>query len=304
MKKIFVLSVLSLFLCSCGYAKDDKMIEAKDIIKQINKGKNIQLVDKIISDDLDFTKIEDRCADANGSMQHSVKPEILFVKCVFLGKVTCSSREGKISHQARFDNNLSFRACDFRNTVDFNYTSIGGSLNLAQSVFRENADLNSIFVKGSGVQLWEVKAEKGFSMVDLRTLGGVNMMDAQFKQNCMLQSMQCTNLQFSNVVCESLLDLSMSNVKGRALINYGQFSGSVLMNNVHMEELDMLSCKFGKELQLDESVILGKSRFNQSQFEGLSTNNCYFLIEPLFEGSNIKNAVKVNVLESKQIEIK
>ena len=76
------------------------------------------------------------------------------------------------------------------------------------------------------------------------------------------------------------------------------------MNNVRMEELDMISCKFGKELQLDESVILGKSRFNQSQFEGLSTNNCYFLIEPLFEGSNIKNAVKVNVLESKQIEIK
>ena len=52
MKKIFVLSVISFFLCSCGFAKDDKMIEAKDIIKQINKGKNIQLVDKIISDDL------------------------------------------------------------------------------------------------------------------------------------------------------------------------------------------------------------------------------------------------------------
>lgn len=304
MKKFFLFTIISLFLCSCGYAKDDKMIESKDIIKQINKGKSIQIVDKIITDDLDFTKIEDQSIDANGSLNHTVKTDILFVKCVFLGKVVCSSQEGRISHQAHFANSVSFRACDFRNSVDFSYITVGGALNFSQSVFREQTEFNSIFVKGSNTQFWEVKAEKGFSMIDMQTMGGLNMMDAHFKQDCVLQGLQCSNLQFSNAVCDSMLDLSMSNIKGRAIINYGNFLGTVLMENVRMEELDLVSCKFGKDYRLDGTVIMGKSRFSQSQFEDISTNNSYFFIEPLFDGVKVKNPVKTNVINYKQIEIK
>ncbi len=304
MKKIFVLSIISFFLCSCGFAKDDKMIEAKEIIKQLNKGNNIQLVDKIITDDLDFTKIEGSSIDPNGSLVHTVKPEILFIKCVFLGKIICSSSEGRVFHQAVFANNVSFRTCDFRNTVDFSRVVVNGNLNFAQSAFRENADLNGIQVRGGNMQMWELKAEKEFAMADSRS-ESLNLMDAHFSQACILQSTQCSKLQLSNVVCDSTLDLSMSNIKGAAYINYGKFSGSVLMNESRVESsFDMMSCKFNKDLQLENSLLMGRTRFNETHFGDVLTNNTYFLVEPSKENVVVKHPIKINVLESKQIEIK
>lgn len=304
MKKFFIFSIISFFLCSCGFAKDDKMVEAKDIIKQLNKGKNIQLVDKIIKDDLDFSKIEESSVDPSGYLTHTVKPEVLFVKCVFLGKVTCSSKEGKVYHQANFANNVSFRTCDFRNTVDFSRVVVNGNINFAQSVFRENVDFNGVHVRGGNMQMWEIVAEKEYAMADSRS-ESLNLMDAHFNKACILQSTQCSKLQLSNVVCDSTIDMSMSNIKGMAYINYGKFFGTVLLNEFRVESsFDMMSCQFSKDLQIENSLFMGKTRFNETQFNDVVSKNTYFIMEPVLEGTIVKQPIKVNVVDCKQIEIK
>ena len=53
---------MAFILMSCGFANSDKhkMMEAKEVINMINKGQPVQISDKIITGDLDFTQIKDK----------------------------------------------------------------------------------------------------------------------------------------------------------------------------------------------------------------------------------------------------
>ena len=68
---------------SCGFANSDKhkMMEAKEVINMINKGQPVQISDKIITGDLDFTQIKDKSVGTDISLVHNISQNVVFVKC-------------------------------------------------------------------------------------------------------------------------------------------------------------------------------------------------------------------------------
>lgn len=293
-------------LCSCSFAKnDDKMMESKDIIKLINKGKPVQIVDRIITDDIDFSTVENQSVDANANINHIVDQDIIFVKCVFLGKVTTHSKKNRITHKTRFMGDVSFRTCDFRGETDFSESVFNGALNFAQSVFREKTNLDNIQVKGNSSQFWEMQAEKDFSMVNSKTTGSLNFMDAKFNSVCLLQQTNCEKLQFSNVKCDSLVDLSMSHFQGNVFMNYCEFVGPLFFNNCNIAcSMDMLKSEIKKDFTFDNTIFYGQARFNGTKFAAVSAKDVYFLISPKFENIETNSPIIVNKVGYSTLEIK
>lgn len=294
-----------MLLGSCGYArKDDKMMSAKEIIKLIDKGKPVLFFDKIITDDLLFTDAKNQVVDGNANLVHIVKNDVVFVNCVFLGKVFATKTE-KTNHFVRFNGDVSFRKCDFREEVDFSDIVINGKLNMTQSVFREKVAFNGMHVKGNSSHFWEMTAEKGFSMVN-STQGRLNFMDAHFAKECNLQRTDCADLQFSNVQCDSLLELSMSSIRGNANINYGVFEGPVSLSYCKViGMLDVLKSHFNGSFEIENTTLFSATRLTGSTFKGdIKSENCYCLIGPQMEDVKTTSPFKVNVVNSSKVEIK
>lgn len=305
MRKSYFLIILSLLLCSCSFAKkDDKMMASKDIVKLIDKAKDVVIFDKIITDDLDFSNIENQIIDGNANVNHTVTKDIVFIKCVFLGKVFASKKE-TTSHKTLFAGNVTFRTCDFRGELDLSNVVVNGCLSFAQSTFRENASFNGLQVKGNSSHFWDINAEKDFSMVKSSTVGSLNFMDAHFAGACMLQGTDCNTLQFSNVQCDSTLDFSTSSFRNSLFMNYGTFNGAVNFSKCQMSSSDIMNCQFLDNIDFSNSIILGLLRFNGSKFKGeVVCNKSFFLVQPSTEGIETSKPFKINVVNYSQLEIK
>jgi len=98
---------------SCQGA-DKKEINASEVIKLLKSGKDVQLVDRIIMDDLDFTAAGEPCALNTTLLQCETNSNIFFSNCIFIGKVTSNGRKEQSAVQSRFNKNLIFLNCDFR----------------------------------------------------------------------------------------------------------------------------------------------------------------------------------------------
>lgn len=306
MKKSIFFIIFSLLLSSCSFAKkDDKMMSSNDIINLINKGEHVQIFDKIITDDLNFTKVQNQAIDGNANLTHIINSDIVFVKCVFLGKVFAYNKD-KITHKTRFEGDVTFRTCDFRATTDFTNAVFNGNLNMSQSKFREKATFNGIHVKGSSTHFWEMLAEKDFNMIKSLTNGSLNFMDAHFQGMCNLQGTDCNNLQFSTVQCDSTLDLSLSSFRGKVMINYGEFNGLVSLSDCQATApFDIINCQFSDLFEINNTTFWGKTRFNSTKFKSnVEADNCYFLSKPNLENMEINKPFHINILNSSQIEIK
>jgi hypothetical protein len=297
---------MAFILMSCGFANSDKhkMMEAKEVINMINKGQPVQISDKIITGDLDFTQIKDKSVGTDISLVHNISQNVIFVKCVFMGKVIANREEGMVNDYVNFDHNISFVNCDFRNDFCMDDIEVNGNISFAKSVFRgNNTSLNNIKVKGKA-QFWEVVSEKNFTMVSAHIWDNANFMDAQFQSECSLQNLICNDLQFSNVKCGGPFDFSLSTINGNLTMNYCEYDGDVQLSNSRFSGTsDILDSKFMKQTNFEKSLFLGKTRLSGSEFKGeVNTNETLFLMPPALDNVKASNSAKIKVNTSYEIE--
>ena len=237
MKKTTLFIIIPLFLfSSCAHA-EKKEIKSSDIVALIKKGKPVQIVDKIILDDLDFTQANEPFVVNAFTVQTEIASNIFFSHCVFMGKVTSNSSKGKTSLQSVFKNNLIFNNCDFRGEVNFRNAVVFGKTDFSQSTFRQQANFNNISVWAKGSYFDYMVAEQSFDMIYASFYGNLSFLDARFQTKSSFQEIKVNgNLTFINAVFAENTDFALLEA-GRTLFNYAVFEKNVSFGNARFTAL-------------------------------------------------------------------
>ncbi|MDR3094388.1 MAG: hypothetical protein LBU62_07105 [Bacteroidales bacterium] len=259
-----------LFCLSCSGTEKSE-IRASEILKILKKGGHIQMVDKIILDDLDFTQASELFIVNANQLQCEINASIFFSHCIFMGKVTTNGRyTEKLPVQTSFKNNLVFSACDFRGAAHFDQTVVFGMFNFSQSVFRESASFNHVAVWAKDSYFSEMVAEKDFSMVYAAFAGNFHCLSARF----------AGNVSFQETSFWGKLVFNQSEFKGRVGFDLISVYGNAFFHHTKFEKFaDFSSSRFLHTADFVNTVFGGKGSFekatflNTARFVGVDTKN-------------------------------
>ena len=260
------------FLClcvlfsSCSHA-EQKEIYAKDIIKQLAKGKNVTITNKIIMDDLDFTTVDNPQPLNSTLIQNVVKGNVFFVNCVFMGKVTACDDTKKIPIYTKFNENLVFQQCDFRGDCDFQMVIVMGTSSFAQSKFRKKANFDNFVVLGKDTYFSEIEAEDSFSMNYASFVGNFFIMDGKFQKDLSLQNATINGKLLANgLQCSANAEFDMISVHGRAIFNYSQVEKQAsFIQSRFFDDADFIGIKFAESIY-ENAYFYGLLRFDDKEY--------------------------------------
>lgn len=277
------------FSCSNAQEKKEKSVKeynAKEIIKLLNKGKEVVISNAIIKDDLIFSDVEDTDFTFPTGFTANVTVSIYFQSCVFMGDVKSVGKkkvgERNVDVKTHFRKDVTFMDCDFRKEVDFNESQFDRTINFSKTVFRGYTQFNDIYCLGKKNQWWELEADSSFMMCGASFLGDVNMMDAKFKKDASLQGFSVNNLQISNIEVEEAFDLSKADIKGYLICNYGQFNGDANLSfGRFLGRTDITNSTFKKGFEIEKSLFYGQVKLNKSVFsQKIATEQSHFMLLP------------------------
>ena len=268
MRKLLLLLIPVLMVFSCNGA-EKKEITASDIIKLLKSGKDIQLVGRIIMDDLDFTIAGEPVALNVNLLQNETSSNIFFSGCIFIGKVTANGKKGQAAIQSRFSKNLLFLNCDFRGEVDFGQSVVFGMVNFSKSIFREDANFNNMSVWSKDSYFSEVKAEKNFSMIYTAFMGNLYFINAQFEQNATFQETSVKgSLSFNNAAFKERAGFDLMEICGSAFFNYVVFEKTVNFSfSRFLHTADFVKTTFKEKGNFEKASFLNTVRFEDVDME-------------------------------------
>jgi len=310
MNRIISLATMTLvfLLTACGQVQSSeqkKEIKASDLIKLINKGKDINLDNKIIVDDVDFTTIKAMNIASAGKLECNVDVNVFFSNCVFMGNVTAKGEYKKLLKYTSFGKNLTFFECDFRGNLTMDYMDVNETVEFSRSVFRGKTSFNNIHVRGSRLAFVEVESERPFSMVYANIKGNANFMNAKFDSTANFLGMKVETIQFSNAVFKGDLDFSNSMFKGDVLFNYveygenAQFSFSKYYGNA-----DFMHSNFIGNVSFERSFFYGSTRWNKTTYAStIETKDALFFSAPDTTGVSLKEGIDIQVVETNKMNI-
>ena len=280
---LFLASVFCLISCT---AASQKEMKASEVARLLQKGENVQIVDKIIWDDLDFSASKTQKVASLSLLQTDVEGNVFFSNCVFMGKVTSNGKKETLSVCTRFKSNLIFHECDFRGDVDFSSAAVFGMVNFSKSTFRENARFDQISVWSKDSYFSEIKAEKNFSMVYAAVKGNLYFINAGFDGGASFQEINVDGkLSFNNSVFKERAGLGLMSVKESAFFNYAVFEkGANLASSRFLYNADFINTTFGEKSSFEKAFFL-----NTVRFKGVDIENSLILTNVFFGNKIIEN---------------
>jgi uncharacterized protein YjbI with pentapeptide repeats len=305
--------LLFLFILnSCNYAhsgENRKEMKASEVIKQINKGKPVQIYDKIIIGELDFTSIKDQYILSATTLQSPVKSNIFFFNCVFMGNVSATGTYTKdkatLKKNTLFEKNVTFSNCDFRQNVNFEEATVEGKMDFSQSVFGGKASFNGVKLVGYRNSLSGMTAEGEFTMISTIIYGNLNCMNATFNGITSFQELSVQILQFSNTTFREKVDFSNMTVFKNAYFNYVVFNEDATFSfSRYLGNLDFMYNVIEKNIYFSGSFLYGKIRLNQTDFRGEADfSETLFFYPPQQEGLKFNKSFQINIIENKPVII-
>lgn len=233
----FVIVSMCLFISACTQAQQQREIKSSEFMKNLKKGKNIEIANKIILDDVDFTSSENLQMLSSNQLQNVVEGNIFFTNCIFMGNVTAVGEYKSVAVQTKFNNNLVFQDCDFRGDVVFDNAVIMGSANFSKAKFRKDASFNNIMVWAKDSYFSEVEAEGTMNMIYATFNGNLYMRDAVFQQAVSFQGMTVQGMfAASGMKCSKMAEFDMLTVGQRANFNYSSFAQQPTFNQARFHD--------------------------------------------------------------------
>jgi len=259
MQRLLLFIVVSFIFSTCS-SIEKKEIKASYIINLLKKGKHVHFYNKIIIDDLDFSKSSEPFLVSAHSLQTEIKSNIFFSNCIFLGKVTSNGKwRGNANVKSCFRNNLIFFDCDFRGEVNFSETVVYGLLNFSKSTFRENSDFSGMNVLSKDAYFSEIKVEKRFSMIYSLFADNLYVISSTFADNVSFQE-TTVNGKFilNNSVFQKRPGFDLMKINGKAYFNYTKFEDGVNFSGTRfMVKPDIIETGFNDDIFIN-SIIINK----------------------------------------------
>lgn len=244
-----VVLMLLVIVTSCKAQPKDNIknsVPVKKIIQTINNQKPVLIKDKIITGDLDFSKVETHYTFSSSNEVAQVNVPITFLNCIFMGKVTSTSALEHTTFTTHFSNNVTFEACDFRGETSFDNALVDGMLNFTGAIFNERVSFNNMHIKGRYAYFTACSAEKQFSMQETLLCGNADFFKAVMKGKFSFQSTEFTgDLRVNDLRCDGKADFSLTTIRGNCLANYAQFNDEFRFSNARIDgKTDMVNAKF------------------------------------------------------------
>jgi uncharacterized protein YjbI with pentapeptide repeats len=117
-----------------------KIINAIEIIEQINSGKNICIEDTEIEGDLDLTKVDDTIKETSENYISYISSHLSFINCRFKGSVIANHHSFEnIRHNLMFQRNVSFEGSVFEGEANFERARFSGKTTFRKVSFNDEA---------------------------------------------------------------------------------------------------------------------------------------------------------------------
>ncbi len=247
-----------------------KEIEASKLIKLLAEGKDIILADKIIIDDLDFTKATSGAEDLKGVFTHYINSSIVFKNCEFKGKIVSYHLEKQNLHRTFFQKNLTFIQCIFEQEVEIKQSTVQGICNFSESVFNKILSLEtSIFYAGifldkvtvqGGGRFQNVICFQDFSCMKSFFYAMTSFQRAVFKGNIM-----CVSTEFYESV-----DFGLTTMYHDFLFNYNILPAQVSFNYMNCRgKYECLNTKFGNRVMFQHAILEKKVKWVDNKIENI-----------------------------------
>ncbi|MEL7159395.1 MAG: pentapeptide repeat-containing protein [Bacteroidota bacterium] len=224
--------ILLLFVCGSFTLFAQQSIDASEVIAMIDDGKEVSLNNVTIKGDLDFTKVADRERDNNKnwgkqpSYRCHVRSRVSFTDCVFEGEVVgyLNTKDGKWNlggdngelYNADFHETVAFKACTFREKVNFKYTRFYEGADFSESRFGDPTVFKYTrfdeYANFSRVRMAQKVTFKYTGFPD-----GADFSYAQFSGDAV----------FKYVKFKRGVNMAHADFSGRADFKYSQFEGNV-----------------------------------------------------------------------------
>lgn len=252
---------------ACSHA-EQKEIHAKDIIKLLEKGKNVEIANKIILDDVDFTLANHLQMFSNSQIQNVINGNIFFSNCIFMGKITTNGSKDNFSIMTKFNENLIFQNCDFRGDVDFSNAVVMGSINFNKAKFRKTTSFNNMMVYAKDAYFSEIEAENSVSMIYACFNGNLYVMDGQFQSDLSLQNITVNGkLMASGLQCTAAAEFDMMSIRGRAIFNYAKFDKQAsFIQSRFFDDADFVGTTFTENANLENTYFFGKLNMGDKEY--------------------------------------
>lgn len=278
MKHLFFcfVSLFPLFACTDVQSKGAekaKEVRAEEILKTLNKGEAVMLVNAIVVGDLNFSEVKEVSISSPRQVVADVRRNVFFQNCVFLGEVSAHRKMNTEQKQAvatcrtRFAGDVCFHECDFRKGLDMNGAVVCGELNLSNSIFNGDVFLNQMQARGKSVAMTEIDVKGTFDFINTVVSGDLNLMDATFAKDVSFSGLNVCNMNLNNVQVGGRFFLSESMVNGIVMMNYAQCDGEAQFSfSRFADRVDICQTTFGALFSVEKSKFWGDVRMNGSSF--------------------------------------
>ena len=275
MKKLInIFALLIVFISGCSAGSADEVnngISAGKILAQINKGKTIFFQNKIITDELDFSKADNSFIFSSGQKIAVINVPVTFINCVFLKPIKSNGSDSKITTTCQFEQNLTFENCDFRAETDFSNIVVKGQTNFTGAKFRENAQFGNVAFYGKNHYFTAIATEKAFYMQDALVAGNIDFFKAKAGGKFSVQGMHVTGTAiFNSLECAAKSDFSLAVFDMGFMMNYAVYGGEFRLNDVRcVGRADMSSITFNEaswmsNCEFRSKVLMNKLNVKQS----------------------------------------
>ncbi|NNC70752.1 MAG: pentapeptide repeat-containing protein [Flavobacteriaceae bacterium] len=170
-----------------------RTVSAADILDDIKSGKAISYKNVTITGALDMTFMDEKLPDlpkkykwyktgGSNAIKESIEGKISFVNCVFEDDVLAyfHDEDSKYTFTASFENDVSFKNCEFKRNAMFKYSSFEGNADFSGSKFQKESTFKyakfDSFVSFSNTLFEEYATFKYTKFKD-----GVSFNNAQFE---------------------------------------------------------------------------------------------------------------------------
>jgi uncharacterized protein YjbI with pentapeptide repeats len=297
---LLISSVMTILFVICGLIfsiktnAQDEIVQAYDIIKQIQDGETIYYEDRVIEGDLDFTNLKPTHKEIyteDDVINHiTVYTPIIFYGCTFKGKVNAynEDEEVKIKTITNFKENLRFTDCRFESEVIFKSAVFDGDLSFSDSVFSEGLTLTWSSIDGElflhkSIYAKQVSLDKTNIKEDLIFYGNT------FFRLIVSNSIVYGNLTLESNKIDDFVDFYQSRIDGDSIVQNNDFMFNVdfskvswgmcvgFKRNNFFGKVQFVECLFN-EVRLSDSVFDKGTDFFKSTFKGM------FYVQSDFKG--------------------
>ncbi len=229
------LSLFLIIIASSTLAFSQTVINAEDILKDIDLGKNISYENTTIKGDLDFTLLKINVDKKGGGffdmddekVTITIEQNIRFENCNFKGEVIGYKNEdkGDILYSTRFKGKFRINNCTFNKSITFKYSSFFDIVTVTNSNFEDY------------VEFKYTNFESNVDFTGTKFNQGCNFKYSNFEEKASFNGIEVKGeALFKYTNFEDDVRFTKSTFKGMANFKYTNFDGRISFENSNFEE--------------------------------------------------------------------